>query len=432
MVTRTRTRTRPHTRRAAYATAALVLATACAVPATVAAVTDPGSVVLSPPEPTGPHAVGRTELHLVDPERGHPWVEGTTERDVMVSLWYPAEPDDGDELAPYVSASAGSALASELEQVGLPRSAVDVASSCSNAFAEADAALDAGPFPVVLFSPGFGVARFLNTANAEELASRGYVVAAIDHPYEPDAVDLPDGRVLRTRVPNTETPAYRDAIATRVADTRLVLDAMDALAAGGAPQAGGDPLPGGLAESLDTSRTGMFGHSAGGLTTAEAMLVDDRVDAGMNLDGSLAYHVGDQAWADATTRGADRPFALFMAGTSGGRNEPHTSGHHEDLRLFQSASTGPVTELIMAGGEHMSLMDYQWALPAIEEERGADHRTWREKVAEAISTVDPEASVDAQRAYITAFFDAHLRGEDEPLLDGPSPEYPAVAFVDGP
>jgi hypothetical protein len=30
--------------------------------------------------------------------------------------------------------------------------------------------------------------------------------------------------------------------------------------------------------------------------------------------------------------------------------------------------------------------------------------------------------------YTLAFFDEHLKGEDIPLLDGPSPEYPEVAF----
>jgi predicted dienelactone hydrolase len=432
MVTRTRNRTRPHTRGTAYTAAALVLAAACAVPSTVAAVTDPGSVLLSPPEPTGPHAVGRTELHLVDEGRAHPWAEGAEDRDVMVSLWYPAEADGDAERAPYLSPAMGSFLASELEQAGLPRSAVDHAASQANALEGADADPDAGPFPVVLYSPGFGTSRFTSTANAEELASRGYVVAAMDHPYEAPAVDLPDGRVLRTRIPNTETPAYRDAITIRVADTRLVLDALDELAAGGSPQAGDEPLPAGLAESLDTDRTGMLGHSAGGLTAAEVMLVDERVDAGMNLDGTMAYHAGDEVWADATTRGADRPFALLMAGTSSSRGVPRTSGHNEDLRLFRASSSAPVLELYMPEAEHMGFMDYQWLLPAVEKGWGADHRTWRETVAGAISTVDPEASVAAQRAYVTAFFDSHLRGEEEPLLDGPSPEYPEVAFVDAP
>ncbi|MFG3407747.1 hypothetical protein [Streptomyces sp. NPDC048142] len=34
------------------------------------------------------------------------------------------------------------------------------------------------------------------TGLAEELASRGYVVASADHPYESTGTQLPDGRVL--------------------------------------------------------------------------------------------------------------------------------------------------------------------------------------------------------------------------------------------
>jgi hypothetical protein len=38
-------------------------------------------------------------------------------------------------------------------------------------------------------------------------------------------------------------------------------------------------------------------------------------------------------------------------------------------------------------------------------------------------------STDAQRAYITAFFDQHLHGRPQHLLDGPSPSYPEVNSV---
>ena len=33
---------------------------------------------------------------------------------------------------------------------------------------------------------------------AEDLASRGYVVAAVDHPCEATAVEFPDGRVVKS------------------------------------------------------------------------------------------------------------------------------------------------------------------------------------------------------------------------------------------
>ncbi len=60
-----------------------------------------------------------------------------------------------------------------------------------------------GRFPVVLFSPGSGGARTQNTAWAEELASHGYLVAALDHPYDSAAVVLTDGRTIHTKTAST-------------------------------------------------------------------------------------------------------------------------------------------------------------------------------------------------------------------------------------
>jgi predicted dienelactone hydrolase len=48
---------------------------------------------------------------------------------------------------------------------------------------------------VVLFSPGLAGVRSQNTAWAQELASHGYVVVALDHPY--DSAALADGRAPR-------------------------------------------------------------------------------------------------------------------------------------------------------------------------------------------------------------------------------------------
>ncbi|MEU5854638.1 alpha/beta hydrolase family protein [Nocardiopsis dassonvillei] len=431
-------------RATAYGSAALVLAAAFSIPAALNAATDSGSVVLTPPEPTGPHAVGRTELHLVDPDRGHPWVEEATERDVMVSVWYPAGEGTGaggegdtstsssasgtGEPAPYVTPSVSGVLKSELEQGGLHRDSVDFDAFRVNALQDVPAA-DTGPFPVVLYSPGMEQSRFLNALHLEELASHGYVVAAMDHPYETLAVDMPDGRVLRTSAPSFSTEALKEAVAVRRADTRLVLDGLTALAEGGSPDAGGQEPPEGLGGALDLDAVGMFGHSAGGLTAAEVMLEDDRVDAGLDLDGTIGYHVGDEVWSEANLRGADRPFALLTAGRAGVGLEPHHSGYSAGFRTFVEASSVDVLELYMAEGEHFSYTDHQWVLPGVDEALQPGSRAWPDLVEGAIGTVDPEESVRAQRAYVTAFFDAHLRGEREPILDGPSPDLPAMEFV---
>lgn len=52
-----------------------------------------------------------------------------------------------------------------------------------------------------------------------------------------------------------------------------------------------------------------------------------------------------------------------------------------------------------------------------------------DKRALFIGTVDPARSLTAQHDYLTAFFDLHLRGRDNGLLDGPSPRYPEIKFA---
>jgi hypothetical protein len=46
-----------------------------------------------------------------------------------------------------------------------------------------------------------------------------------------------------------------------------------------------------------------------------------------------------------------------------------------------------------------------------------------------VGTVDPRRSIRAQRAYLTAFFDLHLRGRDSPLLHHESAAHPDVRLV---
>lgn len=53
----------------------------------------------------------------------------------------------------------------------------------------------------------------------------------------------------------------------------------------------------------------------------------------------------------------------------------------------------------------------------------------RAVVEEVVGTVTPTRAVAAVRAHVGSFFDRWLRGRDDHLLDGPSPEYPEIAFV---
>jgi len=361
---------------AAGLTGALLLT---AVPAATAA------TPLRLPAPTGPYAVGSTELHLVDHARPDPWVAGTT-RELMVTVRYPARP--GGAPAPYVTPGAAGPLAEEdARQLGIP---ADRLGYTFPTHARTGAPAAGGPRPVVLYSPSAKYPRSVGTALLEQLTSEGYVTVAVDHTHEPAAVEFPGGRV-EGRVLPSGPDAGKRLIATRVADTRFVLDALETLARGGNPDAEQRELP---RLSLDLSRAGMLGHSGGGFTTGETMVSDRRLDAGADLDGSMAYSQSARDYGRVATEGLDRPFLLMSAGD-------HSAASDGSWQEFLRHQRGPVRQHHLPDGEHFSYTDYQVLLPQLGLDPGS--------IAPFVGTIDPGRSLATQRAVLSAFFARYLR-----------------------
>ncbi|WP_410675054.1 alpha/beta hydrolase [Amycolatopsis sp. cmx-4-68] len=338
------------------------------------------------PAPTGPYAVGSTDLHLVDHARQDPWIAGTT-RELMVTVRYPARPGGGP-AAPYLAPGAAEVVAGEdARQLGITADRLDY-TFATHARAGAPAA--GGRRPVVLYSPSAKYPRSVGTAQLEQLASEGYVTVAIDHTHEPAAVEFPGGRVERRALPPGADGKL--LIATRVADTRFVLDALEVLARGGNPDAEQRTLPAGL--TPDLTRVGMFGHSAGGFTTGETMVADPRLDAGADLDGSMAYAQSTRDFGRVADEGLDQPFLLLSAGN-------HSAASDASWQEFLSHQRGPVRQAHLADGEHFSYTDYQALLPRL----GLDPAA----LAPFIGTVDAWRSIATQRTQLSAFFAHTLR-----------------------
>ncbi|NOK62170.1 MAG: putative dienelactone hydrolase [Chloroflexi bacterium AL-W] len=381
-------------------------------------------VRLALPPPTGPHAIGTTALHLIDDQRDDPWVTGQP-RELMVSVWYPTQTSAGYLLAPYMDQPVAQHYTQiSLEDLGIPPTTVDLSGIRTHGWQDAAVDTRLGAQPVVLFSPGGSQSRALGTTLIQDLASRGYIVVAIDHTYEAPVVVFPDGRIDQAEMPNSEDTLQK-MIAVRVQNTRFVLDQLERIRDGENPTADGRPLPEGLPDALDLTNMGMFGHSAGGFTSAQTMYEDTRLDAGVNLDGSLGYRISEGIWGEVTEQGLDRPFLIFGAGFSGAERLPHTSVYAPDWQSFWEHSTGWKLNLHLPEGEHFSFTDHQVFLPALEER--FDLPDWL--LTRMIGGIDPNRSVQTQQDYIAAFFDQHLRGKQQPLLEGAAPHYPDVDFV---
>lgn len=392
-----------------------VVALACAVPAGASAAPAADPARLSLPAPTGPNRVGAVELHLIDRSRPDPWHTGPAARELMVSVHYPARRTNGHPAMPYMRPGAAAhfdaVTTNDYLGLHLPTGQVDWAATGTHAAEGAPVAGHAGPRPVLIYSPGLGEPRTWATTLVEDLASRGYVVVTVDNTYESPEVQFPDGSVA-TWTPSGDPDAFtRKLLAVRVRDTGFVLDRLAALNAGRNPDADGKRLPAGLAGSLDLTRVGMFGHSAGGTAAAAAMDTDPRIAAGLDMDGNLDWL--DGSLMPVAAHGLTRPFLLL--GKDG------TTDTGPGWRAFRANTPGWNRRLTLRGSQHASFTDAETLLPQLN--LPASVRT------DAIGTIDPAEAIRTQETYVAAFFDRWLRGRDGRLLDGPSPDYPAMEFV---
>jgi hypothetical protein len=395
--------------------------------------------------PTGPYAIGTVQLHLVDHSRRDPWVPSRP-RELMISIWYPAVSAGSYPQAAWMPQPAGNLFLSQLvgslpssgkpPTIPLPGVQLPVTDARDGA-----PVLPSGTYPIVLYQPGEGDVRELGTGLVSDLASRGYVVVTMDDTYEAAEVEFPGGRVVTPPPSHLPFVAFRIADTVRIADTRFVLDELASLASGTNPDAEQRALPTGLSTALDLAKVGMFGHSLGGATAANAMAADARISAGINLDGSMFLVSGPPAGGPPTPAelqkisklGAQLAMQLgdraFMIMTSQG----HATNTHSDPTLagFWSHLRGGRRFLTMRSAQHYSYTDLEQFLGQLLSARILPRQFTRARVAGVIGTIEPARAVAAERAYIGAFFDLQLRGlsSANTLLSGPSPNYPEIQFL---
>lgn len=372
------------------------------------------------PAPSGPSAVGSTTLHLVDSERADPW-KPDQRRELMVTVTYPAAHAENYPLAHYVSTEFATGATRDLAAaLNLPIEVQGLLGLHSNAHSGAPVQSTAErSLPVVLFSPGAVVPRIFGTGEAEDLASRGYVVVSIDHTFDSQAVEFPGLRIVEGIAPPEESAQsaewLRTALDARVADTEFVLDEITALADGHNPDVEQRALPNGLSQAVDPSRIGMFGHSLGGFTTAEAMARDPRIDAGVNLDGSLGF---DDDLGLAATHGLDRPMLLMSS-----QQVADTGAFARSWKAFRDNTPGWTRELELTRAGHHSFTDLQTLIPPIAAEVAP------EATGYYIGTIPPENAIPAVREYVAAAFDRFLRNRRADILDGADGRFPDVRYV---
>lgn len=377
--------------------------------------------VFALPEPTGPAQVGTLwDAFVPAPPTGSdvpPWY---LRREVSLQVWYPA--GDGGDPVPYMRPEAARATA--LAWNAPPFILQHFTLVPTHSRAGAPVADPAASYPVVLFALSGMMTGC--TALAEDLASHGYVVAAIGYrdarwsPFvfdgegravaqdpgdersialsrelESDAVEGVKGRILQAAEMERKAALARELAEVQPlnsADVRLcafeagaALDRLATLSRGDGPLAG----------RLDPDRVAILGFSKGGAVAGQACLRDPRFRAGINMDGFM--------YPDVAELPLKRPFFFLHS-----ENEHHPDALINDLFFRRAAEDSLMIRV--RGSRHGSFGDPAlWYL----QRRGP-------------GPIDGSRMIAILRAYVRAFLDRQLRGLDSDLLAGPEAEYPEV------
>jgi dienelactone hydrolase len=332
------------------------------------------------PSPTGPYRIGTRVMDLIDATRSDPYLANGAKRELLVRFWYPAVLTQDCKPAQYTSPDVWNYMA-RLVRVSPPRVKTN---SCQ------DASIAKGPHPVVVVTHGYTGTFTDYTFLAEDLASRGYVVASVNHTFEATAVQFPDGRMAKSLIGSHFGPALplderstSLAVAARLSDLKFLMNELARMNTSPA-----NPF----AKTLDLSRVALAGHSLGGMTALLGVELEPRFRAALSIDGVVP---------GALFGTTHKPVLMLFAG--------HDPWDQDTCHLWGQLQ-GERLALNFKGSEHLTPSDAVWlANGAVE-----------------TGTMGMEKTVAAIRHYVAAFLDSNLNGNAVGPRLVASPDYPDV------
>ena len=356
------------------------------------------------PPPTGAHAVGTDVLHFVDSSRATS--RSIRTRPLTVQRWYPARRGTG---APATYIAERSLLDSMMRAGYLDLQPDEMGGwrdvrLHARLGAQAASPPESRGWPVIVLSHGFGAARAHYSALAQELASHGYVVLAIDHPIGGFTL-APDGRVLRPGVDSLHYPASPLASVVRdwAIDDAFVVRRAAAFASRGSDSVG--------TIVIDTTRAAAIGHSLGGAAALQACLSQPLFDACADMDGDV--------FGDVETSGIGKPILVLLSqpdhrGRPPARDSADSARRQELARMGRERDStwtaicarqrgAPCFVVKLVGTAHFSFSDAPFQMPRQLRNVGA--------------TLTPAMMHRAMTMRLLAFLDHELRGRPLRVLE---------------
>jgi predicted dienelactone hydrolase len=367
--------------------------------------------ILTLPVPNGPHVVGASSFSLIDAKRDNSFFGRPNEpRELFVQLWYPGAVTDETRTAPI------RALWKELYRGDLDLFTVFaryLRGIETHSYEDIPLSPEQLYYPAIIFSHAMVSFAEQNTLLMEHLASHGYMVFAISHPYTSMRVVSSSGRAIYPDfdkvnevsaqfrpVNNDLTPKIARAgstdertrlqldlyerasgnnalMAIWVDDLRFVLDRI-------AAESVADPRWRTLADHVDAERIGFLGMSFGGGAVTELCKSDTRCRATLNMDGPT--------FGQRQRQPLEVPYLALV------RENQNT------LDYLRAASRSDYYQVEVKGTTHLDFTDDTVVIPVLKWLGVTGH-------------IDGWRAIDIANAVSLRFFDAYLRGGPRPRFE---------------
>lgn len=323
------------------------------------------------PPPTGTHPIATVTYTYTDKSRIETFTNTGENREVNVEFWYPA---DGG-----------------------------------------------GPYPLIVFSHGaFGI-KVSNTSTFMNLASNGYVVCSIDHPYHAfftldaaghrtivdrsflqEVVDINSGKYDE----ETIFKLQQEWMSLRIADINFVLDTILEQVKDNGSDA--------VYRQVDPNKIGLMGHSLGGESSAQVARERTDIGAVVNLDANLegeylAYVNGKYVMNDTVY---PVPILTLLTSTTVRMIDAIPDADTVVAVRHVTATAPNAFEVDLPGTDHMSVTDLPLRSPFLVSLINASVPKGGGQ------EVTPYETVEEMNTLVLKFFNAYLKGEGNFTWDG--------------
>ena len=371
------------------------------------------------PIPSGEYEVGSEYFHLKTDEDEFITEDKTDKRELMIKVWYPANIKD-ETKEPYLNDGDRVGFANKY---GLPQNAFNYLKKMETHTFQSPEIAD-GKFPVLVFSHGYYSKANGYYALIEEIVSQGFVVFGINHTYESvgslfpsnetkfyskeydrkhnneemvsmiwEAMEIYKSSTDQNQKSKTINNVLKKYLAAEInnrwsTDFDLVINQISIWEESTF-----------LSNHLDLSKIGVFGHSQGGAASAETLLNNSKVSAGINIDGVQ--------WGNMVDTFLTKPFLLISSDWP--EDHPnfnkyaYQNGSIDDFYLARIKDTG-----------HSNFMDIPFMINL--------------KMINEAGAIDPKKAIEITSKMVVDFFDKYLNNEKTNLLEL-SNQYPELEIM---